>query len=91
MRKLIISCTTTNERLRFLYYMLESLKKQILQPDVIYINISEEPYLLDSGITEIPDWLANNEIVKINFVENTGSYNKLNPLFKQNNKGYRTI
>ena len=83
MRKIIISCTTTNARLRFLYYMLESLKRQIVQPDIIYINISKEPYMLDSGIKEIPKWVEDNEKVKINYVVNTGSYRKLVPLFEQ--------
>lgn len=83
-RKVVISCTTTKFRLKFLYYMLISLKKQTLQPDVIYVNLSREPYLLDDGIQELPDWLENDDKLVINFVENTGSYRKLNPLFEQN-------
>jgi len=63
--------------------MLISLKKQSLQPDIIYVNISKEPYLFDDGIQELPDWLETNDKVIINFVENTGSYRKLIPLFEQ--------
>ncbi len=63
--------------------MLESLKKQILQPDVIYVNISKESYMLDTGIQEIPQWLENNEKVQINYVQNRGSYRKLLHLFEK--------
>lgn len=83
-KKIIISCTTTKQRINLLYYMLESLKRQILQPDVIYVNLSKEPYLFDEGISELPSWLNNNDKVVVNFVENTGSYRKLIPLFEQN-------
>lgn len=82
--KIIISCTSTKHRLKFLYYMLESLKRQTLQPDIIYINLSKEAYLFDEGISELPDWLNNNDKVVVNFVENIGSYRKLIPLFEQN-------
>ncbi|UFH59366.1 glycosyltransferase family A protein [Sulfurovum mangrovi] len=83
-RKIIISCTSTKNRLNFLYYMLISLQKQTLQPDLIYINLSKQPYLFDEGISTLPDWLKNNEKVIVNFVENTGPYRKLNPLFEKN-------
>jgi hypothetical protein len=84
MRKLIVSCTTTKERLNFLFYMLESLKKQSLKPDMLFLNISREAYLNDDGIKEIPSWL-NESFIKINWVRNTGSYRKLLPAIEKVN------
>lgn len=83
-KKIIVSTTTTNNRLKFLFYMLESLKKQSVQPDIIYVNISKEKYLIDEGIKIVPDWLKQNENVTVNFVDNIGSYRKLIPLFEKN-------
>ena len=86
MGKIILSCTTTNERLNLLFYMVESLKKQTLKPDLFFVNISSEPYLFDEGITNIPFWL-NNDFVKINWVKNTGPYRKLLPVIEKVDSG----
>ena len=84
-RKIIVSCTTTKNRIDLLFYMIESLKKQTLMPDVLCINVSSEPYLLDDGITELPDWL-NQDFIKVNWVKNTGPYRKLLPIIQEVNK-----
>jgi len=49
-----------------------------VKPDLILINLSKDSYLSDIGFKAIPDWLINPNI-KINIVENTGSYRKLLP------------
>lgn len=80
--KIILSCTTTNTRLHMLFYMIESIKKQKVMPDVLYVNISSEGYLFDAGIFEIPEWL-NQTFVCINQTENIGSYRKLLPVIEK--------
>jgi hypothetical protein len=82
-RKIIISCTTTKNRLKYLYYSLISLKKQSLKADEVYINISRDPYMIDEGIKTLPAWFDEFD-VSINWVENTGSYRKLLPLIENN-------
>lgn len=76
--KIILSCTTTNERSDIFYYCLQSILKQKSQPDLILINISKEPYLRDSGFSDLPDWLKDERLT-ITWVENIGSYRKLLP------------
>jgi hypothetical protein len=76
--KIILSCTTTYERQDIFYYGLQSLLKQSLKPDLFLVNLSKQPYLKDSGFTDLPSWLKNDKL-KINWVENTGSYRKLLP------------
>lgn len=78
---IILSCTTTFERIELFYYTFISLCKQSLKPDLLLINISEDAYLSDSGFEELPVWLKETEkpFVKINWVENTGPYRKLIP------------
>jgi hypothetical protein len=80
--KVIISCTTTCQRLPMLLYTLTSLQQQTRQPDRIVVNISKEPFLSDTGIESIPAWLEK-EAVEINWVPNTGPYRKLLPLLNQ--------
>ena len=82
---ILISCTTTQERVDKLFYTIESLKYQNKKPDKIIVNLSKEPYLKDSGIEKIPVWLSENAKVVVNFVKNTGPYRKLLPVFDMAN------
>ncbi|MFO7972127.1 MAG: glycosyltransferase family A protein [Desulfobacterales bacterium] len=76
--KVLVSLTTTFERSDLLKQTLPSLLNQDFTPDGIILNISKEPYLKDSGFTEIPRWIKNLPVT-VNWVENTGSYRKLLP------------
>lgn len=78
MSRVIVSLTTTNERFRYLYYALESLRLQTRQPDIVVLNLSREQYLNDEGISDLPDWLERHDI-EVRWVPNTGSYRKLIP------------
>lgn len=80
--KVIISCTTTRQRLPMLLYTLTSLQQQSRQPDRIVVNISKEPFLSDTGIESIPAWLEN-AAVEVNWVPNTGPYRKLLPVLSE--------
>ena len=74
----IVSCTTTYDRLEVFYYAHQSFFRQTRIPDKVVLNISHEPYLQDKGIKIIPDWLKESSI-EVNFVPNDGPYRKLVP------------
>lgn len=81
---LILTLTTTSKRLMLLKYTLLSLCNQSLKPDQIVLNISKGGYLIDEGIQNLPSWLEELETEKkvaINWVENTGPYRKLLPVY----------
>ena len=81
---IIVSLTSTSGRLPVLKYTLISILDQRLQPDKVVLCISRTKYLLDEGITELPPWLssmADSEEIEIKWVENTGSYRKLLPVY----------
>lgn len=79
----IISCTTTYGRLNFLYHTLISIEGQSLKPDKVFINTSTDPYLMDEGISRVPEKILNLDLpIEINWVENTGPYRKLLPVLE---------
>ncbi|MGQ9427242.1 glycosyltransferase [Gilvimarinus sp. F26214L] len=83
---LIVTLTSTSERLDVLRHTLISLSDQSYKPDRIVVCISKKPYLLDAGIKKLPPWLAamvEDSAVEINWVENTGPYRKLLPIYRQ--------
>ncbi|WP_083399002.1 glycosyltransferase [Oceanisphaera psychrotolerans] len=83
---IIVSLTSTSARLQVLKYTLLSLCNQSLKPDQIILNVSKEGYLIDEGIKELPEWLvdlAGGGKVFINWVDNTGPYRKLMPVYNE--------
>ena len=83
----IISLTSTSNRLAILRYTLLSLLEQNLKADRIVVNLSKEAYLLDDGVKKLPDsYLSLLELgIEINWVENTGPYRKLIPVLTEAN------
>ena len=88
MSEIIISLTTTSERIDNVYLVIQSLLKQ--NTSYIYtirLYISTEPYLIDNGIDSIPDNLNNLEIKYQNFniytTSNLGPYRKLLPILNE--------
>lgn len=81
--KVIVSLTTISSRIHRLHKVIESLLSQTYQNYIIHLYISHEPYLLDDGISSIPNNLHALEksfdkfIIK--FTNNTGPYRKLLP------------
>ncbi len=83
---LIVSLTSTSARLAILKYALWSIFEQEHPADRVVLNISSEPYLLDKGINEIPAWMQvfiENNNLEVQWVENTGPYRKLLPVYKE--------
>ncbi|MDZ7758971.1 MAG: glycosyltransferase [Desulfovermiculus sp.] len=84
--KILVSLTTTYERSALLRKSLPSLLDQEMLPDDLILNISETPYLKDSGFSEVPEWVKDLAVT-INWVENTGSYRKLLPVLQEAGHG----
>ena len=86
MNNTYISLTTVYGRLDLVRYTLESLIRQKVTANKIFLNISKEPYLIDKGINDYPSWLIeleNNNNLEISIVKNIGPYRKLIPLIKK--------
>lgn len=83
---LIVTLTSTSKRLPVLRHTLLSLLDQSHKPDRIVVCISKEPYLIDEGIDKLPGWfqlMLDHAEVEVNWVENTGPYRKLIPVYRQ--------
>ncbi|OAP71944.1 hypothetical protein [Psychrobacter sp. SHUES1] len=87
MNNIIISLTTTSNRLHLCRAALYSLVTQSLRPHKIVLNLSSHPYLKDEGIqnTDVFFYLTQGiedelkKIIHIEWVENTGPFRKLMP------------
>lgn len=78
----IVSLTSTSSRLTTAKYTLLSLIDQRTRADRIVLNLSREPYLFDTGVETIPEWLQELEArgnVRVRWTENIGPYRKLLP------------
>lgn len=88
---LYISLTSIFSNQSILLKTLESIMKQTLMPNKIFLYLSEEPYLLDTGFENkiitnknLLKFLENNKsLIELHWVENQGSYRKLLPLLKE--------
>ena len=84
------SLTSIFKKQDLLLTTLKTIINQTIKPDNIFLYLSEEPYILDSGfkdkiITNINllHFINMNPIINIKWVKNTGSYRKLLPLLKE--------
>lgn len=84
-----ISVTCIFQNQDILFKTLQSIITQTIRPDKIFLNLSEEPYLLDDGFKDkkITDsnllhLIYENPIIDIKWVKNTGPYRKLLPVLK---------
>ena len=84
-----ISLTSIFKNQDILLKTLRSIMKQTRLPDKIFLYLSEESYILDSGFKDkkitnqnLLKFINNNSIIDIKWVKNTGSYRKLLPLLK---------
>ena len=72
-----------------MFKTLQSIITQTIRPDKIFLNLSEEPYLLDDGFKDkkitdsnLLNLIYENPIIDIKWVKNTGPYRKLLPVLK---------
>lgn len=84
-----ISLTSIFKNQHILLVTLISVIKQTRKPDKIFLYLSEEPYLLDTGFKDknitnsnLLKLINDNSIINIKWVKNTGPYRKLLPLLK---------
>lgn len=90
-KKVYISLTSIFNNQHILLQTLCSIITQSVKPDKIFLYLSEEPYLLDTGFKNkiitnenlINFLLNNNNIVEVIWVKNIGSFRKLLPILKK--------
>tara|TARA_Y100000816_G_C26108204_1_gene589890 strand:- start:6805 stop:7578 length:774 start_codon:yes stop_codon:yes gene_type:complete len=82
-----ISLTSIFKNQLPLFETLKSIINQSRLPNKIFVFLSEEPYILDTGFKDkkitnsnLLKLISENSIININWVKNTGSYRKLLPL-----------
>lgn len=85
-----VSLTSIFQNQDILVPTLISILKQTVKPNKIFLHLSEEKYLLDSGfpgkrITDarLGNLLKSNSLIEIRWVKNIGPYRKLLPLLKE--------
>lgn len=84
-----ISLTSIYQNQDILLDTLKSIINQTIKPDKIFLYLSEEEYLLDSGFknkkitnNNLLNFITDNNIIDLIWVKNTGSYRKLLPLLE---------
>ena len=84
-----ISLTSIFQNQDILLQTLQSIMKQTRLPDKIFLYLSEEAYILDTGFkdkkitnSKLLKYINDNSIIDIKWVKNIGSYRKLLPLLK---------
>ena len=84
-----ISLTSIFENQNILLETLQSIMQQTRLPDKIFLYLSEESYIIDSGFADkkltnsnLLKFINDNSIINIKWVKNTGPYRKLLPLLK---------
>lgn len=84
-----ISLTSIYKNQNLLLQTLQSILKQTCMPNKIFLYLSEEPHIFDTGFKDrkitnlnLLNFIDNNSIIEVKWVKNTGSYRKLLPLLK---------
>lgn len=82
---IVVSLTTIRSRLGNVDAVIASIMAQSVRPNIVVLNISSEPFMLDEGITEkdLSEYLICERRagrLMVSMVENTGPYRKLMPL-----------
>ena len=75
----IVTCTSTPERLHIFRYALLSLLRQTLQPDLLLINLNKDSFKNASDLDRRLPERIQADYTKINLVEDVGPHTKLLP------------
>ena len=78
-----VSMTTISSRLPFIFESILSILRGMIYPTKIFLFVSQEAYLLDEGISSIPQTLlalSYAKLLTIVFTNNIGPHRKLLPL-----------
>lgn len=85
-----ISLTSIFKRQDILLQTLQFVMKQTRLPDKIFLYLSEDPYILDTGFkdkkithTDLLKFISDNSIIDVKWVKNSGPYRKLLPILKE--------
>lgn len=85
-----VSLTSIYKNQSILLKTLKSIINQTRKPNKIFLYLSEEPKILDTGFKNkkitnenLLNFCNNNSLIEIKWVKNIGSYRKLIPLLKQ--------
>jgi hypothetical protein len=89
--KIYVSLTSIFNNQNILLQTLKSIVSQSIKPDKIFLCLSEEPYLFDTGfknkiITDnnLFNFLKDNSsIIEVMWVKNIGSFRKLLPILEE--------
>ncbi|KNC81978.1 hypothetical protein SARC_05727 [Sphaeroforma arctica JP610] len=63
--RIVVSFTTTPNRIKFLYRVLHAIKAQDLQPDAIYINVPKVSRRTGQEYV-VPDWIVKHPNITVN-------------------------
>lgn len=85
--KIVVSMTAMSHRLGFLPEVLSSLQRQTRRPDQVLLWLSNEPFVLDQGVSldDLPLAVRQMEErgeVEIRFTRNIGPHRKLLPTLR---------
>eukprot|EP01084_Bolivina_argentea_P083560 151293_1 len=89
--KIYISLTSIFKNQHILLQTLQSIENQTRKTNKIFLYLSEEPYILDTGFKnknitnkKLMTFIENhNSLIEVKWVKNTGPYRKLLPLLKE--------
>lgn len=87
--KTYVSIAGIFDKQNVLLSALKSIDQQSVRPDKCFINLSEDPNLLDRGFKdkkinlELENYISSNNLFEIKWVKNTGPFVKLLPLLKE--------
>ncbi|RYH06818.1 hypothetical protein EON65_42410 [archaeon] len=81
-----VSLTTVSYRIHIVNQAIQTLLHGSVIPDHIYLFVSDSPYLMDRGVTDLPEnlliFVANKQLSVI-FTDNIGPHRKLLPLLSK--------
>jgi hypothetical protein len=95
--KIYASLTTTSYRISSLEPTIDSILKQTLTPQKIYICLGEDPFLQDTGFSDrsqIPKNILDLEasgLIEFIFCKNLGPHKKLLPILKKHKNDHCVI